>query len=137
MVLLRTSFSFSGTQYACMNASSCIYTLFFHALGPLREEASRCFTGAVRMKSNGFPKDILHFFRIAVCLYERFLMHLHCALSCFMPPKGKASRCFTGTIRIKSDGFANDILHVFVIAVCLYERFILYLHCVLLCFRPS
>ena len=87
-VLLRTSFSFSRSQYACMKASSCIYIVFYHGLGLLRGEASRCSTGTVRIKSDGFAKDILHFFVNAVCLYEGFIMHLHCVLSCFRPPKG-------------------------------------------------
>ena len=80
MVLLRTSFTFSSSQYACLKASSCIYNLFYHALGLLRGEASRCSTGTVRIKSDGFAKDILHFFVIAVCLYESFIMHLHSVL---------------------------------------------------------
>ena len=78
---------FFRTQYACMKASSCIYTVFYHALRLLRGEASRCFTGTVRIKSDGFARDILHFFVIAVCLYESFIMHVHCVLSCYRAPK--------------------------------------------------
>ena len=110
--------------------------MFHHVLDLLRAEASRYFTGTARIKIDGFATDILHSFVIAVCLYESFIMHLHCVLPCFRPPKGGGSRSSTGTVRIKSDGFARDILQFFVIEVCLYESFIMHLHCVLSCFRP-
>ena len=89
VVLLRTSFTFSSSQYACMKASSCIYIVFYHASGLLRGGASRCSTGTVRIKSDGFAKDILRFFRIAVCVHDGFIIHLHCVSSCFTPPKGE------------------------------------------------
>ena len=136
MVLLRTSFTFSSTQYASMKASSRIYTVFYHALGLLRGVASRCFTGTVRTKSDGFAKNILHFFGIAVCLYESFITHLHCVYHALGLLKGVASRCFMGSVRTKSDGFAKDILHFWGFAGCLYESFIMHLHCVLSCFTP-
>ena len=126
MVLQWRSFTFSGSQYACMKASSCIYIVFYHALGLLRGEASRCFTGTVRIKSDGFAKDILQFFRrqyacmiASSCIYTVFYHALRLL-------RGEASRCFTGTVRIKSNDFAKDILHFFRIAVCLYESSIMH-----------
>ena len=113
VVLLRTSFTFSSSQYACLNASSCIYTVFYHALGLLRGEASRCSTGTVRTKSDAVAKDILHFFR---SLYP-CMTASSCICTVFYHAvgllSGEASRCSTGTVRTKSDSIAEDILHVF------------------------
>ena len=100
-------------QYACMKVSSRIYIVFYHAIGLLRGVASRCFTGTVRTKSDGFAKDILQFFRsqyacikLSLCIYTVFYHALRLL-------RGEASRCSTGTVRIKSDGFAKDILQFF------------------------
>ena len=62
--------------------------MFYHALGLLRGEVSRCSTSTVRIKSDDFAEDTLHFSGIVVCLYESLIMHFHCVLSCFRPPKG-------------------------------------------------
>ena len=87
IVFLWTSFTFSGSQYACMKGLSYIHTVFYHDLGLLSGKASRWSTGTVRIKSDGFPLDILYVFRTALCLHESFIMHLHCVLWCCRPPK--------------------------------------------------
>ena len=93
-----------------MIASSCIYIVFYHVLRLLRGEASRCFTGTVRIKSDGFAKDILQFFRrqyacmkASLCVYIVFYHVLGL-------PRGEALGGSTGSVRIKRNGFAKDIL---------------------------
>ena len=68
-------------------------------------------------------------------LTESSIMHSHNIFSCVRPPQRASSRCFTGSVRIKSDGFAQDILHLCCRGL-LIESFIMHSHCVLSCFRP-
>ena len=46
------------------------------------------------------------------------IMHSHCVLSRVRPPEGDALGGTTGSVRIKSDGFATDILHILRREVC-------------------
>ena len=92
-----------------MKAPSCIYIVFYHGLGLLRGEASRCSTGTARIKSYGCAKDILHLFRMYACMKASsciYTMFYH-GLGLL---RGGALGGSTGSVRIKSDGFAKDIL---------------------------
>ena len=61
MVLLMTSFCFWGTDLCSERAPSCIHTVFYQGLSLLRDDALGGFTGSVRIKNDGFAKDIVLF----------------------------------------------------------------------------
>ena len=80
--------------------------------GLLRGEASRCSTNTVRIKSAGFAKDIIYLLEADVCL-EKAPSCIHIVfyhglglLRCDAPGG------FTGSARIKHDGFAKDTLSI-------------------------
>ena len=76
--------------------------------------------GSARIKSVCFAKDILDILGTDVCLYRE--LH-HAFRLCFDTAQasegGDAPSGFTGSIRIRVDGFAKDILDILRTAVCL------------------